>query len=1067
MELDTPTNSISLAGTIPQTIWMERNTTPATSGQGLTLSSGGALSGETDLSGGDLNLKSGISTGTGNSAIRLFTSNASTSGTTDNNPTEKMTILGNGNVGVGVSDPNNKLSVDGTISIGNGFTLDTTHNLQLGNYGDTSTDGGSYYVNDRDWLVTHPYSIYSLGGFRSDGQIYLDAGDLIVNSGKIGLGIDSPTAYLNLKAGTSAPGSAPLKLTAGVNLTNTEAGTIEYDGSHLYFTAIDAGSRYQLDQQTSASSPLTIVNTSNLFSLGLAGTASGVSSVTNSNFIGPSAGSNATASHDSNFIGQYSGVNATSAYNSNFLGNNAGGYATNAHDSNFLGVASGGNAPNANNSNFFGNNTGGGATNANDSNFFGSGAGDFATNSPYSNFLGQSAGFQATYASYSNFIGRHAGYQANGASGSNFIGAWAGRYAYRAAESNFFGDSTGHAATDASYSNFLGNQSGYVATYATQSNFLGSQSGFFATNASNSNFLGQESGYYAANASNSNFLGTGSGYNATNASLSNLFGYKTGKSFTNNNIGSNNIIIGTNISLPDATANAINLGGVLYATGTQSDISATDPYITSMSGGKVGIGVVNPTNILSINGLSPQTIWMERNTTPATSGQGLTLSSGGALSGETDLSGGDLNLKSGISTGTGNSAIRLFTSNASTSGTTDNNPTEKMTILGNGNVGVGVSDPSSTISLNGYSDRTIGMTRNQIPYPSQNGYSLTISAGGSIQGIPGSNGGKLNLESGISSGNGSSEIGFYTANPGSFGSGDNIPTEKMRILGDGSVGIGNISPEYNLQVGNDGISGVVARFANSTGTCDINPTTSSLSCSSDINLKKNIITLEDKEFALQTIPIDTSKTILDKLLELTPVKYNWNSELNTDSKHTGFIAQQMEQIFPDLVLTDSKNNLKSISYANITPYLVKGIQEMNLKVDNLKSFDMDNSLSMGSLIKNFLSDATNNLQIVFFGEVHTKKLCLDDLCITKDQLQKILDHSNAAQVVIPSLPPTTVVTTPVITTTDTNQIPNSSSTPVSTNTESVVPTPSPVTPIITPEVTKPTTDVVATPNTTI
>ena len=60
----------------------------------------------------------------------------------------------------------------------------------------------------------------------------------------------------------------------------------------------------------------------------------------------------------------------------------------------------------------------------------------------------------------------------------------------------------------------------------------------------------------------------------------------------------------------------------------------------------------------------------------------------------------------------------------------------------------------------------------------------------------------------------------------------------------GSVGIGNTAPGYLLQVGNASVSGIVARFQNSTGTCDINPTTSSLTCSSDRTLKKNITPLD-------------------------------------------------------------------------------------------------------------------------------------------------------------------------------------------------------------------------------
>lgn len=65
------------------------------------------------------------------------------------------------------------------------------------------------------------------------------------NSGffnKVSIEQSSQTAKLHLGAGTATTGTAPIKLTSGTNLTAPEAGTIEFNGTNLFYTT-DALSR--------------------------------------------------------------------------------------------------------------------------------------------------------------------------------------------------------------------------------------------------------------------------------------------------------------------------------------------------------------------------------------------------------------------------------------------------------------------------------------------------------------------------------------------------------------------------------------------------------------------------------------------------------------------------------------------------------------------------------------------------------------------------------------------------------------------------------------------------------
>ncbi|MEA4930835.1 MAG: hypothetical protein VB026_04600, partial [Anaerolineaceae bacterium] len=180
------------------------------------------------------------------------------------------------------------------------------------------------------------------------------------------------------------------------------------------------------------------------------------------------------------------------------------------------------------------------------------------------------------------------------------VGTLAGTGVTFATSSNFFGYGSGYQATNAYHSNFYGSGAGFQSTNAFYSNFFGINAGYNAPSADSSNFFGRRAGDAASNASNSNFFGYYAGRSASNASFSNLFGYQAGMTFAGNNLGSNNIIIGTNISLPNATANSMNIGGVLFGTGFQSDTTATNPYTTPVAGGKIGIGTSTPEYRLTV-----------------------------------------------------------------------------------------------------------------------------------------------------------------------------------------------------------------------------------------------------------------------------------------------------------------------------------------------------------------------------------------------------------------------------------------------------------------------------------
>jgi hypothetical protein len=88
--------------------------------------------------------------------------------------------------------------------------------------------------------------------------------------------------------------------------------------------------------------------------------------------------------------------------------------------------------------------------------------------------------------------------------------------------------------------------------------------------------------------------------------------------------------------------------------------------------------------------------------------------------------------------------------------------------------------------------------------------------------------------------------------------------------------------------------------------------------------------------------IQNSMYGLNEILSLRPVKFNWIEDKINDTgmcgNQLGFIAQEVQNILPDMILTDMANNcLLALKYNEFTPILVKAIQEQQCTINLLKS----------------------------------------------------------------------------------------------------------------------------------
>ena len=139
---------------------------------------------------------------------------------------------------------------------------------------------------------------------------------------------------------------------------------------------------------------------------------------------------------------------------------------------------------------------------------------------------------------------------------------------------------------------------------------------------------------------------------------------------------------------------------------------------------------------------------------------------------------------------------------------------------------------------------------------------------------------------------------FYTHNGVAF-------TQTAIINANGNLGIGVAAPAYKLDVAGD---------ANFSGDLTAQ---GGFWHSSDERLKKDIA------------PIDHA---LYKIARLKGVHFSWK---NNDKKSIGVIAQNVEEVFPELVATD-KMGMKSVEDANLVAVLIEGMKGQQQQIDDLK-----------------------------------------------------------------------------------------------------------------------------------
>lgn len=132
--------------------------------------------------------------------------------------------------------------------------------------------------------------------------------------------------------------------------------------------------------------------------------------------------------------------------------------------------------------------------------------------------------------------------------------------------------------------------------------------------------------------------------------------------------------------------------------------------------------------------------------------------------------------------------------------------------------------------------------------------------------------------------------------------------ERFRVNASGFIGIGTSNPTVRLQVAGDIIANSIAG-------------------SSDTRFKTNILPIENP---------------LQKVLKLRGVTFDWKikefpNRLFSENRALGFIAQEVEQVIPEVVQTENNTEgFKSVQYDKVVALLVEAIKEQQKQIEQLQ-----------------------------------------------------------------------------------------------------------------------------------
>ena len=192
------------------------------------------------------------------------------------------------------------------------------------------------------------------------------------------------------------------------------------------------------------------------------------------------------------------------------------------------------------------------------------------------------------------------------------------------------------------------------------------------------------------------------------------------------------------------------------------------------------------------------------------------------------------------------------------------------------------------------------------------------------------------------------DLGLYTANAPASG---DLSAVQMTELWLGDTSTGNITTSSNVKISRNNPAldlqeSGTSRFRAELGS---NHTylstlgaysmvlrtnqTAALTLNSSQNATFAGTITESSSIAIKENIFDFNTT-LDKINRVRPVRYN--KKINKNRKEIGFIAEELAEIFPELVENDENGNPTSVNYTRAVTVLFDGFKQMYKELKEIK-----------------------------------------------------------------------------------------------------------------------------------